>query len=203
MIGPHVPSPIGHAVAGLATAWTADLFPGDRAWRFAPPGTSRFKRAGGALTLFSAALAAAPDLDLLFNRHRTVTHSVGAVLVVALLAAVFAATASLPIGRVTLMCASAYATHLLLDWLGADSTPPYGIQALWPISKAWYISNLDLFPETVRRLPFAPSTLRQNALTVAQELAILSPFTLGVWLVRVKTSARLSTQLPSGNHSAK
>jgi len=28
-----MPSPIGHALAGLTAAWIADLVPGDRDWR--------------------------------------------------------------------------------------------------------------------------------------------------------------------------
>jgi membrane-bound metal-dependent hydrolase YbcI (DUF457 family) len=52
-------------------------------------------------------LAAVPDLDLIVHRHRTITHSVGAVIFVALAAAAIAATRSRPIARVTLMCAVA------------------------------------------------------------------------------------------------
>jgi len=198
-----MPSPIGHALAGVATAWTADLVPGDRAWRIAPPTAGWFERAGGGLTLICAALAAAPDVDLLFNWHRTVTHSAGAVIFVALIAAAMAANSARPIVRVTLMCAGAYLTHLLLDWLGADSTPPYGIQALWPFSTAWYISNLDIFRQTVRRFPFTAPIVLQNTLAVAQEIAILGPIACGVWLVRVKALAGLSAHLSRGDHPAK
>jgi membrane-bound metal-dependent hydrolase YbcI (DUF457 family) len=44
------------------------------------------------LTLLCAGLAAAPDLDLAFVAHRTVTHSLFAVCVVGLVAAVVAAS---------------------------------------------------------------------------------------------------------------
>ena len=54
-----MPSPIGHALAGVAVAWTADLIPGDRAWRTAPDRSTWYQRAGGDLTLACAVLGAA------------------------------------------------------------------------------------------------------------------------------------------------
>jgi hypothetical protein len=101
------------------------------------------------------------------------------------------------------MCAFAYATHLLLDWLGADALPPYGIQALWPFDDGWYISNLDIFQHTARQFFFSAPSIRQNVLAVAQEVAILGPIAWGVWLIRVKTLARLSSQLSSRDHPSK
>src|SRR5258706_15440046 len=85
-----MPSPFGHSLAGLAVAWAADLLPGDRAWRAAPASASWYRRAGNGLTTACAVLAMAPDLDLAFTRHRTYTHSVGAVVIVGLVAAAFA-----------------------------------------------------------------------------------------------------------------
>ena len=37
-------------------------------------------------------------------------------------------------GRRALAITAAYATHTLLDWLGADSSAPFGIMALWPVT---------------------------------------------------------------------
>jgi membrane-bound metal-dependent hydrolase YbcI (DUF457 family) len=80
-----MPSPVGHALAGVAAAWAADVLPGRRAWGTTAPtapfftGLTAFLRgAGGALTLVAAALGVAPDLDLFLAQHRAVTHSVGA-----------------------------------------------------------------------------------------------------------------------------
>src|SRR2546427_13121513 len=96
-----MPTPIGHALAGIAAAWAADLVPGDRAWRTASRFASWYARAGNGLTLVCAGLGVAPDIDLEFlpfnsQGHRTVTHSVGAVLFVALFAAVMAGRARRP-----------------------------------------------------------------------------------------------------------
>src|SRR5688500_6057498 len=118
MIGALMASPIGHALAGLAVAWGADLIPGTRSWRTAPSSASWYERAGAGLTLTCAALAAAPDLDLFLGRfHRTGTHSIASVAVVALIAGWIAARARLSVARVVIMCAAAWATHLLVDWL--------------------------------------------------------------------------------------
>jgi membrane-bound metal-dependent hydrolase YbcI (DUF457 family) len=195
-----MPSPIGHALGGIATAWAADLVPGDRAWRIAPPAASLYVRAGNGLTLACAALAMAPDLDLLMPGHRTLTHSVGATLGVALLAAAMAVSTGRPVLRLTLMCASAYASHLLLDWVGADHSPPYGLRALWPFTDAYYISGLDIFRDTARRHITTPSVMAQNLLAVAQEIAILAPIALALWLVRVKTFARLAPEMSGSDH---
>jgi len=195
-----MPSPIGHAVAGLAVAWGADLYPGDRTWRFSPS-TNWYKRAGGGLTVACAVLAAAPDLDLFFGRfHRTVTHSFLSVAVVALVAGLVGARARLPVKRVIVMCAGAWATHLLLDWLAVDQSIPRGIQLLWPFDGRWFISGLDLFLGSERRHLFSAATMKMNGRAIAQELVILAPIVVVLWLVRIKTLTRFPSQLPRRNH---
>jgi membrane-bound metal-dependent hydrolase YbcI (DUF457 family) len=212
-----MPSPFGHALTGLAVAWAADLLPGERAWRAAPPTASWYRRAGNGLTAACALLAMAPDLDLAFTRHRTYTHSIGAVAVVGLIAA-FASLALPPsrralrrtsrraaavhAARIALMCAAAYASHLLLDWLGVDLYPPPGLQVLWPFDSGWYISGLDLFRQTRREHLFTWPVIEQNLLAIAQEMAILVPIAAALWLVRVKTLAGLSAEQPRRDHPA-
>ena len=194
-----MPSPFGHSLAGLAVAWAADLFPGERTWRVAPPTASWYRRAGNGLTAACALLAMAPDLDLGFTRHRTYTHSVGAVIIVGLFAASIATKSR---GRVALMCAAAYASHLLLDWLGVDLYPPPGLQVLWPFDSGWYISGLDLFRQTRREHLFTWPVIEQNLLAIAQEMAILVPMAAALWLVRVKTLAGLASQQTRRDHPA-
>jgi membrane-bound metal-dependent hydrolase YbcI (DUF457 family) len=195
-----MPSPFGHALAGAATAWTADIL---RGWSFAPRNTSWYERAGGAFTVVCMALAAAPDLDLLLpGTHRTFTHSIIAAVVTGVVTAFVAARKHLPIARVALTCAAAYGSHVLMDWLGVDRYPPRGIQALWPFSRAWYISGVDLFRQTAREHMLQPANIRINALAVAQEAAILLPIVAVLWLIRVKATARLATEVTSGDHAA-
>jgi membrane-bound metal-dependent hydrolase YbcI (DUF457 family) len=189
-----MPSPIGHALAGIAVAWGADLVPGDRAWRTAAAAAPWYLRAGNGLTLLCAGLGAAPDLDLAFTEHRTVTHSLGAVVLVGLVAAVLAANARRPITRVALMCAAAYGSHLLLDWLGADYYPPRGLQLMWPINREWYISGIDLFPQTARLRLFTHGPMRTNLHAIFQEIAILGPTVVAIWPLRVRALARRAPQ---------
>ena len=197
-----MPSPIGHALAGVAAAWTADVIPGDRRWRFAPVASSIYARAGGGLTVVCAALGASADLDLLWGGHREHTHSIGAVMVVALLAAAMAVKAQRPVIRVTSMCAGAYATHLLLDWLGADNVPPYGIRALWPFDNRWYISSVIVFHGTQRLYVTFGQFVRENVAAITQEMLMLGPIVALLWLVRVKAAAGLPSELAGGDHAA-
>jgi inner membrane protein len=203
MIAPKMPSPIGHALAGLAAAWAVDLVPGDRAWRTAPEPASWFRRAGDGLTLACGALGAAADLDHLFITHRTVTHSIGAIAFVGLFAAAVAANAQRPVARVALMCAAAYSTHLLLDWLGVDTSVPRGIQALWPFSHEWFISGIDLFPKTERHELLTVATTVTNLKAIVQEVLIVGPPTVALWLVRVKALSRLPSEMARRDHAAK
>ena len=176
--------------------------PGRRAWRTAPESASWYRRAGNGLTLACAALGAAPDLDLLFVAHRTVTHSFSAVLFVGLFAGALAANAHRPIARVGLMCAAAYATHLLLDWLGTDTYPPRGIQAFWPITYDWFVSGTDVFRQTARQDVWSTESLLKNIRAIVQEIAIIGPTIVALYLVRVKALAGLAPEVARRHHPA-
>jgi inner membrane protein len=185
-----MPSPIGHLLAGVATTWAID------------------PRADRRLILTAAGLAALPDLDLILPLpHRTVTHSVVAVVVVTIIAAVVTRQVtrrparSLKL-RVTAICGAAYASHLLLDWLGSDNFAPYGIQALWPFSDRFYISGWGVFRLTARANVFTAPMIVRNVTAVAQEIAIMGTIVWALWLVRVKPLARFPAELTGGHHPA-
>ena len=180
-----MPSPIGHALAGVAVAWSADLL--DR------------QPSSGRLVAVSAALAALPDADLLIpDAHRMGTHSVFA----AALVFIIAAAVTGKVTRTAVICGAAYASHLLLDWLGADSAPPRGLQLFWPFTNAWYISDLDVFRQTARLQFLSPPIIRRNAIAVAQELAIMLPIVAALYLVRVKALTGFAPKLSGGDHPA-
>jgi membrane-bound metal-dependent hydrolase YbcI (DUF457 family) len=147
------------------------------------------------LTLLCAGLAAAPDLDLAFVAHRTVTHSLFAVGVVGLVAAVVAASTRHRVGRIAVMCAAAYGSHLLMDWLGADQYPPPGLQVFWPFDRHYYVSGFDVFRQTQRLDLFSRATLYTNITALLQEFAILGPIAVALWLVRVKSLAGFAPQI--------
>jgi membrane-bound metal-dependent hydrolase YbcI (DUF457 family) len=131
-------------------------------------------------------LAILPDADLLWPLlHRRVTHSLGAALVVFIIAI---AVTRWVTGRVSLrpaaLCFLAYSSHLLLDWLGTDPNPPYGIRLLWPLSGEWFIADWQIFPPTERRAPLSLSTLIINLRAALFELASLGAVVAALWTVR-------------------
>src|SRR4051794_29415220 len=127
-----MPSPLGHALGGVAAAWAVDLSPVPRA--SPSTGSTPSSATAGYLTLIYAGLGALPDVDLMFGIPRTASHSILASVLVGIIAALVTGrvTPRLPAHRIAWMCGAAYGSHLLLDWLAVDRFPPSGIQLLWP-----------------------------------------------------------------------
>ena len=174
-----MPSPVGHLLAGVATSWIAERIPQPSA-----PRASSVR-----WTAACAFLAASPDLDLLFSApHRTATHSVGAALLVTIIAgAVTGWVTGRFSWRVALTGGAAYASHILLDWLGSDPNPPAGIQAFWPFTLAWYISPWTVFSITERRHFFTATALATNVRAILTEVAIMAPLMLVLGWARGST----------------
>lgn len=126
-----------------------------------------------------AGLGVLPDFDLLLGMHRGVTHSLGAVLLAAAIAGALTPTARLP---VALTAAAAFASHMLLDWLGTDPSPPYGIMAWWPWTEEFYLSDMQFFMRVCREY-WMVECWRHNSLAVFRELVLLGPLTLAALLV--------------------
>ncbi len=103
-------------------------------------------------------------------------------------------------GKIAVACVAAYASHLLLDWLQADPTPPLGIQVLWPWSSTWFISGWEVFRGTERRHIFERATIQRNILAVVQEMVILGAVAAAAWLVRVKALAGLPAEVARRDH---
>jgi hypothetical protein len=180
----RVPSPAGHLIAGVAVAWTAEAFA-----PLGPRGLDAGRTSAAAaivtpLVLACAALALAPDLDILLASHRTYTHSVGAVAFVAVLAASVAKALGAPVIRTALACAAAAGSHVVLDWLGRDQSTPAGLMALWPISSAFLYSGVDLFADISRRYWKPEEFILKNAVSVAREVAILAPAAAAAYWLR-------------------
>ena len=157
-----MPTPIGHSLGGIAAGWLTVA------------GVSgRGHRAVAACVL--AAAGAAPDLDLIVGIHRGPAHSVGAAAIAGAIAWAFARAKGLrsPV-RWGLAIALAWGSHVLLDWLGTDTTPPIGVMALWPFSRASYESDLHVFLAVSRRY-WLPEFWRYNLREVRRELLVLAP----------------------------
>ena len=159
-----MPTPLGHALGGVA----GGLLIGSRS--AAPHGGRR--RALWLVALF-AGLGMLPDVDFLFGTHRQVTHSIGAVLLVA------AVTALLVPRQPRLWGATggAYLTHVALDWLGADTVAPFGLMALWPFDTGFYLSPVALFHPVCRQYWLIECWF-SLARAVVVELLVLGPLVL-------------------------
>ena len=132
-----------------------------------------------------AAAAALPDADFLLPmRHRGPSHGLGTALLAGVAAFAWLKLRSSRDGfRISCAIAAAYATHTLFDWLGADSSSPRGLMALWPFTDAYFISDLDLFNSVDRRY-WLEGFWRRTAVSLARELAILAPITAFAWWFR-------------------
>jgi len=198
-----MPSPFGHALAGLAIGWSADqpASPNADVAASQPRQGSWVLRERLALTC--ALLAALPDADLLFHAHRAISHSLVGVLIVTIVLAVVTRWVTGRFAwRIVLICGAAYASHLAIDWLSVDNNVPAGIQLLWPV-KEWFIAPWSVFPMTERDNPLSPWGLMKNGKAALTELVVLGPFVWAAWATRTRRSrARISgrgvRQPPSG-----
>jgi membrane-bound metal-dependent hydrolase YbcI (DUF457 family) len=140
-----------------------------------------------------------PDIDLLFGTHSGPTHSVGAALIVAAATwLVQTRAARVWQGLSPFAIAGAYSSHIVLDWLGEDTSSPHGVMALWPISGEHYISPVAIMPSITRRY-WLPGFWEQNVSALAFELAVLVPILTLVWWWRRRVQATdRSSSVPSG-----
>ena len=142
-----------------------------------------------------AGAAVAADLDILIHDHRSYTHSVGAVVVVGVIAWAIAQLKLRPTSRPTAVSfgvtiAAAYGTHIVLDWLGKDTAPPFGLPALWPFSSRYYISGTDLFMEISRRYWKPDEFIIGNLRAGGWELLVLGPIAVLAWYCARRSRAR-------------
>jgi LexA-binding, inner membrane-associated putative hydrolase len=179
-----MPSPVAHVIAGVTAGWLV-------AGRPKEPGTF------GREALVLGALGALPDLDLLFGAHSGPTHSLGAALVVGILAGCVQLArlrrpghAGLSPLVLAVACSAAYGSHALLDWLGTDTSPPIGIMALWPFSAAHYESDAHIFMAISRRYYHGWMFVRHNAMALVRELMILVPLLMLTIIVRSRFGSR-------------
>ncbi len=175
-----MPSPVGHAVAGLIVALASER-PQPRAALAPVPWT---------LLLVCMVLAALPDLDYVYPpSHRGPTHSIGAAVIATLIAAAVTRwTTGRTSWRIAAVCGLAYFSHVVMDWLGEDPTPTPGVKALWPFTDQLFKSGLDIFRSTKRLAVFALPQLIHNVITLAQEMAILGPIL--AWLLWRRSRAQ-------------
>jgi len=160
-----MPSPIGHAAAGLIVALAGEKKQQTFSWVFI------------AICIF---LAASPDLDWLIpDFHRGPTHGIGFSILVTLVASGVTERASGKANwRIALICGLAYSSHIFMDWLGEEPEVSAGVAALWPFSGRMFIAGLNVFHSTQRVDAFVSPQFEHNLMTLAREILILAPILL-------------------------
>lgn len=119
-----------------------------------------------------------PDIDLLFGVHSGPTHSIGAAVIVAIMAWGVSGFRARP--AMVFAVFAAYGSHVFLDWLGDDTSPPLGIMALWPFSHDYFMSPMTIMPAISRRY-WLPGFWAHNLRALVFEIVLLFPFLFGVW----------------------
>ena len=153
-----MPSPVGHGLGGIAAGW--HLVP------------ERTRRAA----IILAAVAIAPDFDLLVGAHREASHSLGLAILAGAVASVLARRHRLRWGAAV---ALAWTSHVLLDWLSNDTRPPIGVMALWPLTDAYYKASIEIFPPISRRY-WESRFWIYNLHALVVEVIVLLPIALAV-----------------------
>jgi membrane-bound metal-dependent hydrolase YbcI (DUF457 family) len=171
-----MPTPLGHAVAGAAAA-------------FLTHAAVRRPHLTMPVVLSAAALAVAPDLDILVGSHRTFTHSVAAPVVVGVAAwiALRRAPNALPL---SVALAAAVASHALLDFLGKDTSSPAGLMLWWPFSYEYHKSGWDIFGEVSRRYWRPEEFIFGNLQALAWEMVLLVPLFVFAWAIWSRKTIR-------------
>jgi membrane-bound metal-dependent hydrolase YbcI (DUF457 family) len=176
---------MGHALGGLAAAFLADSA-GSR------------PQLSPALLIASAAVAMAPDLDLLIGSHRTYTHSLGAVVIAGVTSWVVARGRVPNAMRAAAILMAAYGSHLVLDWTGKDTSTPPGLLIAWPFSSEFYVSGWNLFGEVSRRYWLPDEFVFGNVAALAWEVLVLTPIFLLAWAVWSKRTLQEQTKNEEG-----
>lgn len=169
-----MPSPLGHALAGLAVA--AALAP-------------RGRLAPAAFLAVGASLA--PDLDFVPGMllddpgrfHHGASHSIGAAALGALLGAALGRATGLGPCPGAFVCGLAVLLHVVLDALAVDTSVPYGVPLFWPLDGRYVIGGftpfLDIHRDQAGTATFFRTLLvAHNVRAVLLEAVLLGPFAL-------------------------
>lgn len=165
-----MPSPVGHSLAGVAMGWALNR--PARPWR---PLVWQ--------TMTLAAISVAPDLDLLWGRHSRETHSIGAGLAVAAVAA----WRRWPIGstrpRIFGAAFLAWFIHPVMDSFAIDNAEPIGVMLWWPFSSRFVHASHPFF-DPISRAWSDPGVWLHNFTAASHELLLIAPVLFVVWVLR-------------------
>ena len=161
-------TPIGHFLIGAAIGAVFSI--GDK---------TRRSIALGAVAAMAADLDFIPGLLLgePSRFHHAQSHSCAFALLAALLTMLVARNARL---RWSLLIGLAYASHLALDLLTFDDSPPQGIPLLWPWSESVFQSPVMLLPNVLHKRSMLLSA--HNFGIMAREVGFLGLLFVGALL---------------------
>jgi inner membrane protein len=150
--------------------------------------------------------ANAPDLDFvpglvagdLSRFHHGPSHSIGFAILFGILASLFFARRLWAF----LIGSFVYLSHVILDFLVQDPTPPHGVPLFWPFSYEYYMAPFAFFPRfdymsSSAKPLLSPIFSLHNLLTVSIEAALLVPLLIAVLFARRRFSAPARTDMNS------
>jgi inner membrane protein len=182
-------TPIGHAIAGYAVSSFAK----------APQASQRLD-----LIIACTFAALAPDLDVIpglimgspAQFHAGITHSLSFAALVSLGIAGILRWRGPSFAFVFVLSFISYSTHLVMDMLGPDGRPPFGIPLFWPVSNIYVISPVPLLLG-VKHAATANTPTSEwiqaifslyNLAAIAVEVLVTVPFILVAYLLRRRRS---------------
>ena len=169
-----MPSPIGHSLAGLCGYFISRHRP------------VTYRREY--LLLGSVIIANLPDLDLLpvlffgatSSSHRQWSHSLIAALGFGILIGVLAKWRKADGVFYGIWGGAVYLSHIVLDLLLDDPSPPHGIQLFWPFSESYFMAPFTPFTSFSYGHPepgiITMFFLPHNLATMARELILMTPW---------------------------
>jgi inner membrane protein len=188
-----MPTPIGHSLTGYLIYRATGEEQGHRRWSML------------ALYLLGAN---SPDLDFIPGMlvgesgryHHGPSHSLGFAILFGLVVSL--AILFLRLGdviRKSIIFFSLYFSHVILDYFSTDTSLPYGVPLLWPLSAEYYIAPFAFLPD-IQRAPllgmqFIASFFSLHnlwAVTVESLMFIPLIFLMLVWKRRPPRSVRTS-----------
>ena len=166
-------TPVGHAVLGSALCVRMNAFESMHwTWRL----------------LIIIVMANLPDIDFVFGAvqgnpnayHHLWTHSLMFVLLIGGgLGWTFSRMIHSEMNRMVPLFILLILSHIVLDFLAVDRSPPYGMPIFWPFSKESFLSPITPFRDVIRASntrAFLPRLFSlHNLWTVLKELGCLIP----------------------------
>jgi len=188
-----MPSPIGHSLCGLGVGLVY-ILPHGVSWNQLWESTLRHWR----ILFCGIIFANLPDLDFIpgmltgeFNAyHHWFTHTLGWVLLMALgVWLLWRAAWPEASWREFFFLVALGVSHLLADWFTADSRPPLGIMAFWPISDQFFIAPTTVFL-SLRKRTLLDALQPYNFEVMLHEICVILPLILAVVLYKRYTPRR-------------